>query len=109
MKFFYIIDLFAYFLWELIRSNLRVLSHILLNYPRLRPAFIELPLSLKSSVGITVYAQLITLTPGTLSVDVSDDRKFLVVHTLFLNGDGFESEKKSFAQEFERRVRKVFP
>ena len=49
---------------------------------RLRPELIEFPLTVESDLEITLLANLITLTPGTLSVDVSDDRKVLLVHVI---------------------------
>ena len=63
------------------------------------------PLDLKSDAGITVLANLITLTPGTLSLDVSPDRKTLFVHALHVEDpDAFRREVK---EGFERRVKEA--
>lgn len=73
---------------------------------RLRPAIIAYPLQARSDVEITLLANLITLTPGTLTVDVSPDRKRLYIHVLSL-----ESEEKLIASihdGFERRVMDIF-
>lgn len=98
----------ALFLWELLVSAVRVALIVLQPNVRasLRPAIIAFPLSVKSDVEITLLANLITLTPGTLSVDVSDDRSALFVHVLHLKDrDQLVAE---IAGGFERRVREVF-
>ncbi len=50
--------------------------------PRLRPAIIAYPLTVTTDAQITLLANMITLTPGTLSVDVSRDRKTLFIHAI---------------------------
>ena len=72
------------FLVDLVVSASRVAVLVLrpdLNR-RIRPAIIAFPLSAKTDAEITVLANLITLTPGTLSVDVSEDRRFLYIHAM---------------------------
>lgn len=72
----------------------------------LRPAFVAVPLTVKSDLEITLLANLITLTPGTLSVDVSPDRKFLYVHALDCRNP--DALKASIAEGFERKVIEAF-
>ncbi|UJW85489.1 Na+/H+ antiporter subunit E [Devosia sp. SL43] len=98
----------ALFLWELLVSAVRVALIVLRPSLRasLRPAIIAFPLTVKSDVEITLLANLITLTPGTLSVDIADDRSALYVHVLHLTDrDQLVAE---IAGGFERRVREVF-
>ena len=72
----------------------------------LSPGIVAVPLDLTSDAGITVLANLITLTPGTLSLDVSPDRRTLWVHALDVaDPDAFRREVK---EGFERRVKEVF-
>ena len=52
-------------------------------HPKIRPGIIGVPLDAKTDGEITLLACLITLTPGTLSLDVSDDRKTLYVHSMY--------------------------
>lgn len=49
----------------------------------MKPGVIALPLSARTEMEITLVANLISLTPGTLSLDVSDDRKVLYIHAMF--------------------------
>jgi multicomponent Na+:H+ antiporter subunit E len=96
------------FLWELIVSAVRVASIVVRPNLKasLRPAIIAFPLTVKSDAEITLLANLITLTPGTLSVDVADDRSVLYVHVLDLvSRDQLVAE---IAGGFERKVQEVF-
>jgi multicomponent Na+:H+ antiporter subunit E len=103
-----ITSLAVLFLWELIVSAVRVASIVVRPNLKasLRPAIIAFPLTVKSDAEITLLANLITLTPGTLSVDVADDRSVLYVHVLDLvSRDQLVAE---IAGGFERKVQEVF-
>jgi len=78
------INLVAYFLKELVISNLRVLWDVITPRHINRPGIIGVPLTAQTDLEIFVVASLISLTPGTLSVDLSEDRKTLFVHVMFL-------------------------
>lgn len=96
------------FIVELLVSAFRVARIVLTPdlASALRPAIIAFPLSVKSDAEIAMLANLITLTPGTLSVDVSEDRRVLYVHALnFTTREAFIAE---LAGGFERQVREVF-
>jgi multicomponent Na+:H+ antiporter subunit E len=102
------VALLILFVRELIVSAVRVAAVVV--SPRLdqvvRPAIVAFPLTVKSDAEITLLANLITLTPGTLSVDVSKDRKLLYVHVLTL--DTREALIADIAGGFERRILEVF-
>lgn len=69
-------------LGDIVVANLNVARLILSRPERLRPAFIIVPLALKSDLAISLLANTICLTPGTVSSRLSLDRKYLLVHTL---------------------------
>ncbi len=73
---------------------------------KLSPAIIAFPLTVDRDLEITLLANLITLTPGTLSVDVSDDRKWLYVHALDCKDP--EALKQGIASGFERKILEAF-
>lgn len=79
---FKVLSLVILFFKELALSAFKVA--VLVVQPRmdLKPGILEFPLKVDRDFEITLLANLITLTPGTLSVDVSDDRRFLYVHAL---------------------------
>jgi len=66
-------------------SSLRVAQAVLSPRLPIQPGIIAYPLEAKSDLEITLLANLISLTPGTLSLDVSSDRKVLYVHGMFVD------------------------
>lgn len=99
------ITFILYFFWEMLKANLRVAYTVLQPRLKIKPAVVAIPLDLHRDEEITLLANMITLTPGTLSLDVSSDRKTLYVHTFDMqNVDTFREQIKS---GFERRVQEV--
>jgi multicomponent Na+:H+ antiporter subunit E len=103
-----ILSLVLLFLYELVVSAVRVAAVVLRpDMSRaVRPAIVAVPLTIKSDAEITLLANLITLTPGTLSVDVSADKSVLYVHALCM--DDREAMIADIADGFEKKVREVF-
>jgi multicomponent Na+:H+ antiporter subunit E len=95
-----------YFLWELLIANLHVAFEVITPKLHMRPAIVAVPLDLKGDFEITLLANLITLTPGTLSLDISDDKKTLYVHGMYV--DDVEEFRRSIKQGFEKRVQELF-
>ena len=77
-----VISLFLLFVYELILSAWRVAVLVLSPRMDLKPGIFAYPLKVDRDFEIALLANLITLTPGTLSVDVSDDRRTLYVHAI---------------------------
>jgi multicomponent Na+:H+ antiporter subunit E len=100
-----LLSLLSFFAWELLVSNLEVAVEVVSPRPRRRPGIVRVPLDAETDVEITLLACLITLTPGTLTLEVSEDRKSLVVHAMFL--DDPERLVRSIKDGFERRVLEV--
>ena len=99
------LNLAAYFLLELVISSLRVLLDVIRPRHINRPGIIGVPLTAQTDLEIFVVASLISLTPGTLSVDLSEDRKTLFVHVMFL--DDVEKTRKEIKNGLERRILEV--
>ena len=91
-----------FFLRELIRSNLRVAWDVISPKSQRKPGIVAIPLDARSDIEITFLANLITLTPGTLSLDVSDDRSVLYVHGMFV--EDAQLMREQIKNGFERRV-----
>jgi multicomponent Na+:H+ antiporter subunit E len=102
------LSLAGFFLYELLMSALRVAVLVLRPNVRqhIRPAIIAFPLRLTRDAEITLLANLITLTPGTLSVDVSSDRKHLFVHVVDLKDR--EALVRDIAGGFEQKIIEAF-
>ena len=99
------INLAVYFLKELVVSNLRVLWDVITPKYINRPGIIGVPLDAQTDLEIFIVASLISLTPGTLSVDLSEDRKTLFVHVMFL--DDVETTRTDIKNGLERRILEV--
>lgn len=99
------VSFFFFFLWELLAASLWVVFDILTPRHRMRPAIIAVPLDLKGDLEITLLANLITLTPGTLSLDVSPNRDILYIHAMYV--DDVEAFRRRVKERFETRVREV--
>lgn len=97
--------LLGLFARELVLSAVKVAWLALQPKLRLRPAIIAYPLTVTTDVQITLLANLITLTPGTLSVDVSDDRRWLYIHAIDVASR--EALVGSIASGFEARILEV--
>lgn len=91
-----------FFLWELLVSSLRVAWDVVTPRHRMRPAIVAVPLDVTRDGEITLLANLISLTPGTLSLDVSEDKKTLFVHAMYV--DDPEDFRRDLKRNFERRV-----
>jgi multicomponent Na+:H+ antiporter subunit E len=94
------------FVRELLVSAARVAWLAVQPGLTLRPAVVAYPLTVPSDAEIALLANLVTLTPGTLSIDVSDDRKWLTIHCLDSPGD--EQVIDSISGGFETRILQVF-
>lgn len=92
-----------FYLWQLVLSNLRVAYDVATPGHRMRPAVVAVPLDAKTDAEITLLANLITLTPGTLSLDLSADRKTLYVHVMYMGADS-EAARREIKHQLERRV-----
>lgn len=88
------------FLYELILSNIQVAMVVIQPKLRVQSALIRLPTELQNDLSITILANLITMTPGTITMDVADDRKSLVVHCL--NVADIEATKRTIKEKFEQ-------
>lgn len=94
-------------IWDIMVANIQV-AWIVLTVPnsKLKPRWIVVPLDLKQPEAITLLAGTITLTPGTVSADLSDRGHSLLVHVLHTDDpDGVRDEIKS---RYERRLMEIF-
>lgn len=105
-KVWLVIRFAGYFLWQLVLSNLRVTTEILTPAHTMRPAVVAVPLDITRPAAVTLLANLITLTPGTLSLDVSPSGETLYVHAMHVrDAASFQREIK---HGFERYIKEIF-
>lgn len=93
-----------FFVWELILANLEVAREVMTPKHGMEPGIIRVPLEARTDLEIMLFANLISLTPGTLTLGVTDDRSALYVHGFHVKTvEGFRTRLASL----ERRLLKV--
>ncbi len=107
VKFRMVLVLVAFFIYELFISNLRVAWDVVQPRRRFHSAILAIPLDARTDTEITVLASLLTLTPGTTSIDVADDRRTLFIHVIDVNPNELEQTKREIKRGFERRILEV--
>ncbi|MGM9925525.1 MAG: Na+/H+ antiporter subunit E [Bacillus sp. (in: firmicutes)] len=106
VKVFAVVKLFLIFIRELILSNFAVLKVILNPKLDIRPGIFSLETELTKPWEVTMLANLITLTPGTLVIEVSDDNQTLYIHAMNLNEDVKENVD-GIKTTFEKAIMEV--
>jgi multicomponent Na+:H+ antiporter subunit E len=101
-----VLSLLLLFLKELALSAYRVAVMVFSPRLNLKPGIFAYPLTVDRDFEIALLANLITLTPGTLSVDVSEDRRTLFVHAL--DCSDVEATQRDIADGFERKIMEAF-
>ena len=93
-----------YFIMELVSSSVRVSKEILRPKLKLSAGVIGIPLEkAETDVEITLLANIITVTPGTLSLDISDDRSTLYVHSMYITTD-IEALRSQIKNGYEKQI-----
>ena len=92
---------------DMLIANITVARQVLGPEHKLRPGFVWVPLDIQNIHGIAALTSCITLTPGTVSSLLSDDRRFLLVHVLDM--DNAEGVVRDIKQRYERPLMEIFP
>ncbi len=95
------------FFYYMIKANFDVVYRALHPKMPIKPGIVKIKTTLKTESGITALANSITLTPGTLTVDLTDDG-FLYVHWINVKSDDIEQATKLIARRFEWFLQKIF-
>jgi multicomponent K+:H+ antiporter subunit E len=94
-------------LWDIVLSNLEVARRILGPEAKLRPGFVWLPLAVRDPYAIATLAGIITLTPGTVSSELSPDRRHLLIHALHLEDP--QALVQAIKRRYEAPLLEIFP
>ncbi len=100
-----VISLFLLFLRELFKSSIQVLSIVISPNMNIKPAIFEMETELNNDWQVTLLSALITLTPGTLVIGISEDQKRLYIHAL--DFEDIDSAVSSIKNTFERAIQEV--
>jgi multicomponent Na+:H+ antiporter subunit E len=99
------LGLAAFFAWELLLANFRVAGDVLRGN-RMEPAVVAIPLDITSDGEILLLSMLINITPGSVTIDLSDDRRTLYVHVMHMKSA--QETRQEIKSGFERRVKLLF-
>jgi multicomponent Na+:H+ antiporter subunit E len=99
------VGLAGFFAWELVLANFRVALDVLRGN-RMEPAVVAIPLDVTSDGEILLLSMLINITPGSVTIDLSDDRQTLYVHVMHMKSA--DETRREIKDGFERRVRLLF-
>ncbi len=107
----YLYLIFVYlpvFFWECFKANVDVAYRV--SHPGLpiKPGIVKVKTHLKSDTGLTFLANSITLTPGTLSVDVDKESGILYVHWIYVKDTDMEIATREIVARFEKILEKIF-
>ena len=94
--------LLAYLLWQIVLANFRIALDVVRIRHRMRPGVIRLPLEVTTEGEILLLAAMINITPGSVALGVSDDRRVMYVHVMHMQSP--DAARREIKEGFERRV-----
>ena len=100
------IGLIRYFTWELLLANVKVAADVVRPRTGIQPAVVAIPLDVTTDGEILLLSMLINITPGSVTIDLSEDRRTLYVHVMHMTTP--EATLREIKEGFERRVKLVF-
>lgn len=108
MRYIWFLYYLPVFIWECIKANIDVAYRV--SHPDLpiSPGIVKVKTTLKSETGLTFLANSITLTPGTMSVDIDQDNGFLYIHWIDVKEKDTQKASEVIVQNFEKILRKIF-
>jgi multicomponent K+:H+ antiporter subunit E len=101
-----LLKFFAIVLWDIVIANINVARLLLSPMPRLRSGFVELPLTLSNEFAIVMLANTISLTPGTVSAEIRDNHKTLLIHCLDVDDEA--ALIREIQTRYEQPLKEVF-
>jgi multicomponent Na+:H+ antiporter subunit E len=107
VRIFWLLVYLPVFLYYIIAANFDVVYRALHPKMPIRPGIVKIKTNLKTESGITALANCITLTPGTLTVDLTDDG-FLYIHWIYVKSEDVEEATRLISQKFEWFLKKIF-
>jgi len=107
VRVFWLLVYLPVFFYYMMKANLDVVYRALHPKMPIKPGIVKIKTVLKTEAGITALANSITLTPGTLTVDLTEDG-FLYIHWINVKSDDMEEATKVIARKFEWFLKKIF-
>lgn len=96
-----------FYIEEMILSNFRVAHDVLTPRDHFRPGIVAIRLPELSDLQLITLTNLVTMTPGTISMDVTDDRRTLYLHSMYIEDP--EALRRQICQDYITRIREIVP
>ena len=106
IRYFWFLVYLLIFIWECIKANFDVAYRVLHPAMPIKPGIVKVKLELQSDFARTMLANSITMTPGTISVDIVGDELF--VHWIYIRSEDPEVYSQKIAGKFEKYIKKIF-
>jgi len=105
-RYFWLMIYFFIFIWACIKANLDVAYRVLHPAMPIKPGIVKVKTELKSEFARTILANSITMTPGTISVDIIGD--YLYIHWIYVRSEDPEVYTHIISGQFEKFIKKIF-
>jgi multicomponent Na+:H+ antiporter subunit E len=106
MRILKIISFMAFYAWEMLVSSFILAKDILHWNKNFEHGIVAVDIDLKSDMAILAMVNLVSMTPGSLTVELSHDRKKVFIHTMYLDDE--QAFVYKIKNDFERRIKEVF-
>ena len=105
-RYFWALVYLFVFLWECVKANFDVAYRVI--HPRLpiKPGIVKVKLGVKTEIGRAMLANSITMTPGTITVDIIDD--LIYIHWIYVSSTDHEIYARKICGRFEKYIRRIF-
>jgi len=105
-RYFWLIIYLFIFTWECIKANFDVAYRVLHPAMPIKPGIVKVKLGLKTNIAKTILANSITMTPGTITVDIIDD--YIYVHWIYVYSENPDEYSQKISGKFEKYIKKIF-
>jgi len=105
LKTYHILGFLLFYIIEVIIANMRIAWDIITPRHRMKPGVLAIPLDVETDMEILALNNLITMTPGTLSLDVSTDKRVIYVHAMYI--DDVDKIRQEIKSRLEKKIMEV--
>lgn len=107
-RYFWFLYYVPLFIWECIKANVDVAYRVAHPDLPIKPGIVKVKTNLKTDTGLTFLANSITLTPGTMSVDIDEEKGILYIHWINVKEQDTQKATEIIVQVFERILKRIF-
>lgn len=105
-RYFWALIYLFIFTWEVLKANFDVAYRVIHPAMPIKPGIVKVPLEVQSDIARTMLANSITMTPGTIAVDIIGD--YIYVHWIYVRTENPEEYTREVSGRFEKYIKKIF-